>query len=63
MERALVAGAGGLIGCQLVTRLKKEGYRVPGAGIKLPEIVGARNLLDPAAARRDGFRYTRIGRP
>jgi UDPglucose 6-dehydrogenase len=26
-------------------------------------IVDARNLLDPAAIRRDGFRYTGIGRP
>lgn len=37
MERVLVTGAGGFIGNHLVARLKKDGYWVRGADIKLPE--------------------------
>jgi nucleoside-diphosphate-sugar epimerase len=37
MKRALVCGAGGFIGSHLVKRLKREGYWVRGADLKLPE--------------------------
>ena len=37
MKRALVSGAGGFIGSQLVKKLKKEGYWVRGVDIKYPE--------------------------
>lgn len=37
MKRALVCGAGGFIGSHLVKRLKREGYWVQGADLKLPE--------------------------
>jgi nucleoside-diphosphate-sugar epimerase len=37
MTRALVCGAGGFIGSHLVKRLKREGYWVRGADLKLPE--------------------------
>lgn len=37
MNRVLVTGAGGFIGHHLVTSLKKRGYWVRGADIKLPE--------------------------
>ncbi|MCX6803111.1 MAG: NAD-dependent epimerase/dehydratase family protein, partial [Candidatus Diapherotrites archaeon] len=37
MVRALVCGAGGFIGNQLVKRLKKEGYWVRGVDLKYPE--------------------------
>lgn len=36
-RRALVCGAGGFIGSHLVKRLKREGYWVRGADLKLPE--------------------------
>lgn len=36
-KRALVCGAGGFIGNQLVKRLKKEGYWVRGVDLKYPE--------------------------
>ena len=54
-RRALVCGAGGFIGSHLVKRLKREGYWVRGADLKLPEyaptvaddfLVG--DLRDPA---------------
>ena len=35
--RALVTGAGGFIGHHLVTYLKRQGYWVRGADLKLPE--------------------------
>jgi GDP-D-mannose 3',5'-epimerase len=37
MKRVLVTGAGGFIGHHLVTYLKKRGYWVRGADVKLPE--------------------------
>jgi GDP-D-mannose 3',5'-epimerase len=37
MKRALVCGAGGFIGSHLVRRLKREGYWVRGADLRLPE--------------------------
>jgi GDP-D-mannose 3',5'-epimerase len=37
MKKALVCGAGGFIGSHLVKRLKREGYWVRGADLKLPE--------------------------
>lgn len=37
MKKALVCGGGGFIGSHLVKRLKKEGYWVVAADIKLPE--------------------------
>lgn len=37
MKTALVLGAGGFIGNHLVNRLKREGYWVRGADLKLPE--------------------------
>lgn len=37
MKRALVCGAGGFIGSQLVKRLKTDGYWVRGVDVKLPE--------------------------
>jgi GDP-D-mannose 3',5'-epimerase len=37
MKRALVCGAGGFIGSHLVKKLKREGYWVRGADLKLPE--------------------------
>src|SRR4029079_11982940 len=37
MKKVLVTGAGGFIGHHLVTFLKKQGYWVRGADIKLPE--------------------------
>lgn len=36
-KTALVCGAGGFIGSHLVTRLKREGYRVRGVDLKYPE--------------------------
>ena len=41
MKTALVCGAGGFIGGHLVKRLKKEGYWVRGADIKMHEYVGS----------------------
>ena len=37
MKKALVLGAGGFIGNNLVSRLKREGYWVRGVDLKLPE--------------------------
>lgn len=37
VRRALVCGAGGFIGSHLVKRLKREGFWVRGADLKLPE--------------------------
>ena len=37
MKKALVLGAGGFIGSHLVRRLKKEGFWVRGADLKLPD--------------------------
>ncbi len=37
MKKALVCGAGGFIGCHLVKKLRKEGYRVRGVDIKSHE--------------------------
>ena len=37
MKKALVCGGGGFIGSHLIKRLKKEGYWVIAADIKLPE--------------------------
>jgi len=37
MKKVLVCGAGGFIGSHLVTSLKKKGYYVIGADLKLPE--------------------------
>jgi GDP-D-mannose 3', 5'-epimerase len=37
MKKVLVCGAGGFIGTHLVTDLKKKGYYVIGADLKLPE--------------------------
>ena len=37
MKRALVCGAGGFIGSHLIKRLKREGYWVRGADLRLPE--------------------------
>ena len=37
MKKALVCGAGGFIGTQLVRQLKKEGYYVRGVDIKKPD--------------------------
>ena len=37
MKKALVLGAGGFIGNDLVSRLKREGYWVRGVDLKLPE--------------------------
>lgn len=37
MKKALVCGAGGFIGSHLVTRLKREGFWVRGADLKLPD--------------------------
>lgn len=36
MKKALVIGAGGFIGTNMVTRLKKEGWNVTGLDLKLP---------------------------
>jgi nucleoside-diphosphate-sugar epimerase len=36
-RKALVTGAGGFIGHHLVTSLKRRGYWVRGADLKLPE--------------------------
>jgi GDP-D-mannose 3',5'-epimerase len=40
VRRALVCGAGGFIGSHLVKRLKREGFWVRGADLKLPEFAG-----------------------
>ena len=37
MKAALVCGAGGFIGSQLVKRLKGEDFRVRGVDLKLPQ--------------------------
>lgn len=37
MKNALVLGAGGFIGSHMVSRLKRDGYEVIGADLKLPE--------------------------
>lgn len=37
IKRALVIGAGGFIGHNLVKRLKKEGWYVVGADLKYPQ--------------------------
>src|ERR1700756_1209153 len=37
MKRALVCGAGGFIGSHLVKNLKKDGYWVRGADLKVPD--------------------------
>jgi nucleoside-diphosphate-sugar epimerase len=46
-RRAVVCGAGGFIGSHLVKRLKREGYWVRGADLKMPEY---------AATHADDFR-------
>jgi nucleoside-diphosphate-sugar epimerase len=58
MRRALVCGAGGLIGSHLVKRLKAEGYWVRGADQKLPEFAptGADEFLHIDLRVPDGCR-------
>src|ERR1043165_5664744 len=46
-RKALVCGAGGFIGSHLAKRLKREGYWVRGADLKMPEY---------AATAADDFR-------
>jgi nucleoside-diphosphate-sugar epimerase len=41
MEKVLVTGAGGFIGSQLVSSLKRRGYWVRGADQKVPEFTDA----------------------
>jgi nucleoside-diphosphate-sugar epimerase len=37
MKSVLVCGAGGFIGTHLVSRLKRDGFRVVGVDLKYPE--------------------------
>lgn len=59
MKQALVCGAGGFIGSDLVKRLKREGFWVRGVDLKYPEfsktsaddfVIG--DLRDPVLCRR-----------